>query len=485
METRHRLSWLLLPAVAAVVLIGISLLPRAQQSTALVWSLWGAAAAIALNAAVLGIGARRGAIELGVTVDIKRTHWVQGLLQASIYLYWGQFWAPVVSHAPLIVAQIVFLYGIDMVIAWSRRRPVRLGFGPFPIVLSTNLFLWFRDDWFFLQFTMLAVGAFAKDLITWERDGKRAHIFNPSAFALALFSFVLIVSDTTAITWGPQIATTLIRPELFYVHLFLLGIVVQYLFRVTLVTLCSAGAIFLFGVIYENATGVFWFVTASLPASVFIGLHLLVTDPATSPRSDLGRAIFGLLYGVSVIVLFGVLEWLGDPTFYDKLLSVPLLNLAVPWIDRFAEAIRARVKLPPVPGISGNAWRSNVAYMTVWSLLFLYMWTSGFVSPRHLGRQYTFWQESCLAQNVRGCRYLHEQLTEDCTEGEAVACFNLGQAVDLGLGVPPDRERASELWQRSCELGSERGCAAAGRARSDQLRSAQPRSVDPEGKAPD
>ena len=87
---------------------------------------------------------------------------------------------------------------------WPGRGASRyaLGFGPFPIVFSTNLFLWFKDDWFLLQFVLIAVGFLGKAFVRWERDGKRVHIFNPSAFTLALFSLVLLVTGTTDIDVG-------------------------------------------------------------------------------------------------------------------------------------------------------------------------------------------------------------------------------------------------------------------------------------------
>ena len=50
--------------------------------------------------------------------------------------------------------------------------------------LSMNLFLWFRDDWFYLQFVMVAIIVFGKEFLRWKRDGHVTHIFNPSAFAL-------------------------------------------------------------------------------------------------------------------------------------------------------------------------------------------------------------------------------------------------------------------------------------------------------------
>ena len=76
----------------------------------------------------------------------------------------------------------LFAYAFDALLAWSRRDTYTLGFGPFPIIFSTNLFLWFKPDWFYLQFLMMAVGFAAKELIRWNKDGRRVHIFNPSSF---------------------------------------------------------------------------------------------------------------------------------------------------------------------------------------------------------------------------------------------------------------------------------------------------------------
>ena len=80
-------------------------------------------------------------------------------------------------------------------------------------------------------------------------------------------------------------------------------------------------------------TGVPYFLDSEIPSAVFLGLHLLVTDPSTSPRTPLGRLVFGVLYGLGVFGLYSLLGAIGAPTFYDKLMCVPLLNLSVP-LDR-------------------------------------------------------------------------------------------------------------------------------------------------------
>ena len=103
----------------------------------------------------------------------------------------------------------------------AARAATRSASGRFPIVFSTNLFLWFRDDWFYLQFLLVAVGFLGKAFVRWERDGRRVHIFNPSAFTLALFSLVLLATGTTGITWGQEIDTTFSLGPRIYLVLFL------------------------------------------------------------------------------------------------------------------------------------------------------------------------------------------------------------------------------------------------------------------------
>ena len=98
--------------------------------------------------------------------------------------------------------QLVFAYGFDLLLGWSRRDAHRLGFGPVPVIFSINLFLWFTDDWFHFQFLLVAIGFAAKELIRWERDGRLVHIFNPASFPLAVFALALIVTGMRDVTRG-------------------------------------------------------------------------------------------------------------------------------------------------------------------------------------------------------------------------------------------------------------------------------------------
>src|SRR5262249_25467609 len=70
----------------------------------------------------------------------KKVHYVQLTMHSCIYAYWGWYWHEVYRYAPLILSQIIFAYSLDMLLSWWRRKQWVVGFGPFPIVLSTNLF---------------------------------------------------------------------------------------------------------------------------------------------------------------------------------------------------------------------------------------------------------------------------------------------------------------------------------------------------------
>ena len=70
---------------------------------------------------------------------------------------------PVFDSIHLIAAQILFAYGVDLLLVWSRRDRYTLGFRSFPVIFSINLFLWFKPDWFTtFQFLMVALGFAAR-----------------------------------------------------------------------------------------------------------------------------------------------------------------------------------------------------------------------------------------------------------------------------------------------------------------------------------
>jgi Flp pilus assembly protein TadD len=353
-----------------MMLFAFGLLPSARQNPTLVWSYWGVGAALlAWNAAIL-ITALRTGRTLTLEVVLRSQHYVQACAQLSVFVYWGWYWSEVYQSADLIVAQLVFAYALDALLSWSRRNTYTLGFGPFPIILSINLFLWFKPDWFYLQFLLVALGFATKELIRWNKQGRRVHIFNPSSFPLAIFSMVLILTDTTHLTWGAEIAYTQLYPPYIYLWIFLVSLPGQFLFGVTLMTMSAVVAAYAFILLYVAVTGTGFFIGTYIPIATFLGMHLLFNDPSTSPRTDLGRIIFGMLYGLSVVALYALLERVGAPTLYDKLLAVPILNLMIQGID-WAARSRALKHFDPTALVGGlSLRRRNLAYMSIWIVVF-------------------------------------------------------------------------------------------------------------------
>ena len=441
------------PLALVVGILLLSFVPRVQASPMLVWSFWGAALALLLWHAALFVRARRASARPSLRVELRPQHYVQAAVQLAVFAYWGWYWRPVYDHAWLLVAQLAFAYAFDMLLAWSRRETYVVGFGPFPIIISTNLFLWFRDDWFALQFVMIAVGFLGKAFVQWRRDGRRVHIFNPSAFSLGLFSLVLITTGTTEMTWGRDIATTLTLAPDIYLFLFLAGLVVMYFFSITLVAGCAAVALFGLSALYGAATGVPYFVDSEIPTAVFLGLHLLVTDPSTSPRTPLGKTIFGVLYGLGVFGLYALLGALGAPTFYDKLLCVPLLNLSVMRIDRLVSAIPSLPRWP--------AWaprRANLAHMAIWVVFFGAMAASGATDGTHRGDTMPFWQQACADDRRGACERLLDIESAYCGDSAGWACNELGAQYTEGSITEADDERAYGFFARACELRFQAAC---------------------------
>ena len=413
---------LALPMLCTAGLAALALYGPVRENALLLWSILGSAAALLVWTLVLFLAARHSGRRFTLELVPRPQHYVQACAHTSIFLYWGWYWAPVYAYAHLIIAQLLFAYAFDVLLAWSRRETYTLGFGPFPIILSTNLFLWFKAEWFFLQFLMIGVGFAAKEFIRWHKDGRQVHIFNPSSFSLTVFSLALLATGTTSITWGQDIAITQFYPPHMYLFLFLVALPGQLLFGVTTMTMSAVVTTYLFGLAYFGLTGTYYFYDSYIPIAVFLGMHLLFTDPSTAPRTDLGRIIFGALYGMSTVMLYELLGRAGLPTFYDKLLQVPLLNLTIQRIDRAVRGGWLRRLDPSAIGRTLAPRRRNLAYVTLWALVFAAISAAQGVGDRHRGQWIPFWQQACAEDRPRACAYLAQIYSTHCDAGSAWSC---------------------------------------------------------------
>ncbi len=509
--------WSFSPAAGGALVAGFVLgllgcVPAgAGRHPALAASLLAAAALLATWSAGLCLWAGLRGRRLAVEIDPRPQHYVQACAQASVFLYWGWHWPPVREAAVLIAAQVLFAYAFDLLLAWSRGETGRLGFGPVPVVFSINLFLWFADDRFHLQLLLVAFAFAAKALIRWERDGRRTHVFNPAAFALAVFAFALLATGTSDLTRGQDIAVSQFFPPHMYLWIFLVALPGQYLFGVTSMTLAAVAATWLFGLAWFTATGVYYFYDAYVPIAVFLGMHLLFTDPSTAPRTAAGRLLFGALYGAGVVAGYALLAGAGLPTFYDKLLPVPLLNLSVGLLDRAARSGVLRRLGParrggrasdgrrpadgwagrraeprgadPGPGAGAGAAagarrgllgrvpaprRRHLAYMAAWAAVFAVMSATGGAGDRHPGQWLPFWQAACAADRPGACGYLAARLSGHCAAGSGWACNEIGVLLRTrpeaaeAAGEADPRAASAAWFDEGCALGFGPACGNLG-----------------------
>jgi hypothetical protein len=457
--------WLFLPFALALALAALTLLAPVRQSPKTVWAFLGAGITLICWQIVLWAAAAHKTRALTIEIVLRRQHYMQACVQGSLLLYWGWYWPPVYASWYFFLAQLIFAYAFDMLLCWSRRNTYSLGFAPFPVVFSMNLFFWFKPDWFYLEFVMIGLGLAAKELIHWKKEGRRTHIFNPSSFPLAVFSVVLLAAGTSGVTWGQEIATTQFYPPHMYLVLFLVAMPGQFFFGVTPMTIAAVLSTYLFGQLYFAVTGIYFFYDSYIPISVFLGMHLLFTDPSTAPRTELGRIIFGSLYGASTVALYQILGSAGMPTFYDKLLQVPLLNHSIKWIDALARSSILRRFDPArlAPSLAGGTRGRNLAYMGIWAALFTILSVTQGVGDSHPGQWIPFWQRACDDGRAFACPYLADLESAFCDQGSAWACNETGlMHVALARSGEDlrrvDPSGAAKPFGRGCELGSAVAC---------------------------
>jgi hypothetical protein len=203
-------------------------------------------------------------------------------------------------------------------------------------------------------------------------------------------------------------------------------------------------------------------------------MHLLITDPSTSPRTELGRVLYGVAYAVTVIVL----ELTVRPAFPAKLLLVPALNLLVQLIDKAAHS-RVLRRFDPAriaPQVTGR--RRNLATMAIWTAVFAGMLSLRGIGDRFPGQDIPFWQAACKEHPERGCAKLASSTGLACHDNSGWGCNYVAYLAVLKPGVRKEGDTPG-LLSRACELGFQPGCENAERfKRGDEPLDAPPTVAD-------
>src|SRR5262245_33911087 len=83
------------PLVFSLALVGCSALPAVREHQRLLWSFWGAGATLlAWNAALYASAARRGRA-FGLSIELRKQHYLQACAQSAVLIYWGWYWREV------------------------------------------------------------------------------------------------------------------------------------------------------------------------------------------------------------------------------------------------------------------------------------------------------------------------------------------------------------------------------------------------------
>ncbi len=240
-----RSSALALPAVLAAALASYLVFhPAVRGIPALFWTFVVASGGLLAWTVALWESCRRTGRTLVLDLALRRPHGIQILAQGTLIAWWGWFVRPVYEFVPFIAAQLLLAFALEALFALTRRGRHAVGFGPVPVVFSLNLFLWFHFQWFFFQLAMVALVYVGKEFIRRHVAGVSRHIFNPSAFALAIAAVALIVTGQTGITQGEEIARSQFVPPHIFLVIFLVALPGQLLFGVAAMTMPAVLVIF-------------------------------------------------------------------------------------------------------------------------------------------------------------------------------------------------------------------------------------------------
>ena len=255
--------------------------------------------------------------------EIKITHLLPAFLQLVILSYWLAHWSDGRTLVALIAIQLAYAYLLEFYLSILADRPWRLGFGPLPIVLSTNLFAQYMGGAFWCGLLAVTTAIVSKAFI--HRDG--AHVFNPSVVGLTVIGIIDLASGAVP---TPDFAHEFHSAPNMTEVILILALVVQVRIPIVLVTLGATFGIFLTNTVVPDA--------AFLPtwAAVTLVLCLLITDPATIPKRPLAKIVFGLFIGAGMVLGHNILLTFGHSDFWAKVIPIPLANVLVPTFDRVA-----------------------------------------------------------------------------------------------------------------------------------------------------
>jgi len=284
--------------------------------------------------------------DLKLETRLKAAHLVPALIQTTLYAYWFFYYPEVGKRYPCILLQVLFAYLFDAALSLTLRRRWALTFGPMPIVFSTNLFVWYERPW--LQFGVIALALLSKAFL--QRKGR--HIFNPAAFGISVPAALALLAPRI-FPWGvPTTGPFLNIPPNTSEIMLLLAVAAQIRFPIALISFSVIAAL--------NLLSIFSPPPAMWPATLLI-LLLFTTDPATTPRNNGGRVLYGAALGIMITILSIVIRNAGQPEDYSKVFPLMFASCFLPQFDRAGKWLEKTWECWPHKG--PWTWRGSAALL--------------------------------------------------------------------------------------------------------------------------
>jgi len=265
------------------------------------------------------------------TVHVKPTHLLPAAIQVALFAYWALYWRELPPYLTEIGLQILFAYALDIVLGLALHGRWKATAGPIPVVGSANLFVQFHAGEWALQYGIILVAMLGKSLLV--RNGR--HVLNPSAFGIAVIALINLAWPSLGLG---DIAHQFDLPPNMTEVILLLAVIIQLRVPVVLISIGCMVGLLLHGMSSPEINfSPFW-------SPVALVAVLLATDPATSPRTGVGKLLFGATFGLMIGWTGEVLVAFGHSDFYGKVLPLPVCNLMVPLFDRMGLMIESGVR---------------------------------------------------------------------------------------------------------------------------------------------
>jgi hypothetical protein len=291
--------------------------------------------------------------------ELRLPHLIPAFIQVAVFTYWSLYWPGVRAELPVIVQEVVLGFALDAALSFARFGSWRIGASPLPVVLSINLFVWFSPDGILI---CIFTAFLSKTLL--RRGGR--HIFNPSATGLAVAGTLSYIFPEY-INVGGLFHTLNLAPNMAEV-LLLLALLPQSRFRILPVSIAAVVALLLTG----NPV--------IMRPPILLAVALLATDPSTTPRTDIGKILFGAFLGFGLVIFSWEMRTHGKIDDFAKVMPIPFANLLVPAFDWVGTTVNQGARwcgqqvLRVVPAAEKAALTifrpiPNPALMGIWLLL--------------------------------------------------------------------------------------------------------------------